>query len=101
MSLGFLNLNKKNNKVAEYDFSLASYKARTREQADRALFWAWKANGNRSFLKKLSRSYSINLYSLAGKDALGEKYDLGVTPRLPRGKLKGFNITRPYCLESS
>ena len=95
MRLGFLNLYRNSKRVAEYDFALASIKATKKEQADRALFWAWMVSKKRKYLKKLAKSYSINIYSLAGRDALGLKYDLGVTPKLPKGRVKGFDIKNP------
>ncbi len=94
MWMGFLNLQRGNTKVAELDFALAVSKARVREDADRALFWAWKARGNRVYLKRLSKSYSINIYTLAARDALGMKYDLGITPKLPKKKIN-FDIKDP------
>ena len=94
MAIGFLNLHQ-NKKLAESAFAQASTKARTIEQADRALFWAWKVGKKRKYLTKLANSYSINIYSLAGRDILGMKYDLGITPKLPKGKLKHFNIKNP------
>jgi soluble lytic murein transglycosylase len=97
MSLGFLNLQRNSKKVSEYDFYLASVRAKRREKADRALFWAWKVNGNRKYLKRLSNSYSINIYSLAAKDVLGERYELGITPNLSKGRVRGFNIKDPIA----
>jgi len=97
MKIGFESLQRGNKKVAELDFEIASRMAWAREQADRALFWAWKVSKNRNYLKKLVKSYSINIYTLAGRDALGMSYDLGITPKLPKGKVKGFDIKDPIA----
>jgi len=95
MSLGFGALDRREKSLAEYDFARAVSKAPSREEADRALFWAWKADGDREYLKKLVQSYDINLYTLAGRDALKMPYDLGITPELPGGRPKDFNPKDP------
>ncbi|WP_457607855.1 transglycosylase SLT domain-containing protein [Nitratifractor sp.] len=95
MRMGFEALNRKETGLAEYDFARAVSRASKRELADRALFWAWKAEDDRDYLKKLAKSWDINLYTLAARDALGMKYDLGITPELPDGKVPGFDIRNP------
>ena len=95
MRMGFEALNRGEEDLAEYDFARAASRATKRELADRALFWAWKAGGDRTYLKQLIRSYDINLYTLAARDALNIKYDLGITPKLPRGQVKNFDIRNP------
>jgi len=95
MRLAFEALNRGDEKLAEYDFALAAPRASKREFADRALFWAWKADGNRDYLKRLAESYDINLYSLAARDALKLPYRLGITPSLPSGTVRGFDIRNP------
>jgi soluble lytic murein transglycosylase len=95
MRLGFEALRRGEEGLAEYDFDLASRRAAKRELADRALFWAWKADGGRDYLQKLVKSWDINLYTLAARDALKMKYDLGITPELPRGRVPGFDIRDP------
>ncbi len=96
MRMGFNALNRKNTKLAEYDFALASRAyAYERVLTDRALFWAWKAKNNRQYLHKLVKSYSINFYTLIARDALHLKYNLGVTPKAPHKIVRGFNISNP------
>ncbi len=95
MRLGFEALNRGEKSLAEYDFATAAKRAQKREEADRALFWAWKADGNRSYLHRLVKSYDINLYTLAGRDALGLQYDLGITPQLPQRSVRSFDIRNP------
>ncbi|ADV46568.1 transglycosylase SLT domain-containing protein [Nitratifractor salsuginis] len=95
MRLSFEALRRGDESLAEYDFAQAARRARKRELADRALFWAWKADDDRDYLKKLAKSWDINLYTLAARDALKMKYDLGITPELPRGHVPGFDIRDP------
>ena len=95
MRMGFEALNRGDEDLAEYDFARAVSRAPKRELADRALFWAWKADDDRDYLKKLVKSYDINLYTLAARDALKLKYDLGITPELPKGRVSGFDIRNP------
>ena len=95
MRLGFEALERREKELAVYDFARAAERARKREDADRGLFWAWKAGGDKRMLKRLVKSYDINLYTLAARDALGMKYDLGITPTLPDRPVKGFDIRDP------
>ena len=96
MKMGFEALNRKNTKLAEYDFALASRAyAYERVLTDRALFWAWKARNNKTYLHRLVKSYSINFYTLVARDALHLKYNLGLTPKLPNRVVRGFNISNP------
>ena len=95
MRMGFEALERNEMDLAEYDFARAVSRAPSRELADRALFWAWKAEDDRDYLKKLVKSYDINLYTLAARDALKLKYDLGITPKLPPGTVPGFDIRNP------
>ncbi|WP_457603087.1 transglycosylase SLT domain-containing protein [Nitratifractor sp.] len=95
MRMGFEALERGQTDLAEYDFARAVSKASSRELADRALFWSWKAEDDRDYLKKLVKSYDINLYTLAARDALKLPYDLGITPDLPAGKVPGFDIRNP------
>ena len=95
MRMGFEALNRGQTGLAEYDFARAVSKASKRELADRALFWAWKAEDDRDYLKKLVKSYNINLYTLAARDALKLPYNLGITPELPPGNVPGFDIKDP------
>jgi soluble lytic murein transglycosylase len=95
MRMGFEALSRGDEDLAEYDFARAAERAAKRELADRALFWAWKADDNRDYLKRLVKSYDINLYTLAARDALKLKYDLGITPKLPDGKVANFDIRDP------
>ena len=80
---------------AEKLFVMASKKAQKRELKDRALFWAWKAKGNRKYLNELVASYSINIYTLVARDYLNMRYDLGITPKLPYGYAPNFDIKDP------
>jgi len=73
--------------IASAYFERSAQKARTREEADRALFWAYMTSKNKRYLKKLVQSYDINLYTLLGRDLLKLKYPKTITPALPKAAL--------------
>jgi soluble lytic murein transglycosylase len=93
--MAFEALQRGDEDLAEYDFAMAARRASKKELADRALFWAWKSGSDSKYLKELVHSYDINIYTLAGRDALGMGYDLGITPKLPAKKVEGFDIRNP------
>jgi len=96
MQMAFSALKRGNRSLAEYNFALASRRAYKRDLADRALFWAWKVGGDRDYLKRLAKSWDINIYSLAARDELNMKYNLGITPKLPKTEPPfGFDIRNP------
>ncbi|WP_456430987.1 transglycosylase SLT domain-containing protein [Nitratifractor sp.] len=99
MRMGFRALEKGEAKRAHRDFLAAARKFTTREEADRALFWAWKAGDDREALRRLAKSWDISLYTLAARDALKLPYDLGITPKLPEGHVKGFDLYDPVAWE--
>jgi len=70
-------------------FARSAQKAWGREEADRALFWAYMTSKNKRYLKQLVKSYDVNLYTLLGRDFLKLKYPKTITPALPKAKLLG------------
>ena len=86
-TLAFYALLHNKAKIAEADFLLASRKAWEREAADKALFWAYLASKERRYLKQLTRSYDINLYTLLARDLLKLPYPKTITPALPKTKI--------------
>ncbi len=97
MKLGFNALSFDEKSVAEAYFGMASEKALQREQLDKALFWAYKSQKNIKYLKQLTRSYDINIYTLIARDLLHLKYPSTITPSLPQAHLMGREISDPIA----
>jgi soluble lytic murein transglycosylase len=97
MKTGFFALEKNRDRAAAAYFAAAVSKAPERENADRALFWAWKSGGGKSYLWRLSKSYDINIYTLAACDALDKPYPKAITPSLPKRHIKNFDIKDPIA----
>ncbi len=95
MKLGFNALKKGKNRVAGEYFSSAVKKAKHRDDADKALFWAWMATKDQRFLSRLSRSYDVNIYTLAARDFLRLKYPRVHTPKLPPRGVQPTVLTNP------
>ncbi len=87
MELGFHALLRSRPKVAETYFRLASEKSSRREEVDRALFWAYQSRHDKQYLRALTQSYEINLYTLLARDILHLKYPKTITPKLPKAHL--------------
>ncbi len=87
MRLGFHALEHKKGSVAEAWFAQAAQSAAQRETADKALFWAYMSRKKRRYLKELTRSYDLNLYTLLARDFLHLKYPATITPSLPKARL--------------
>jgi soluble lytic murein transglycosylase len=81
MSLGFRALTSSERKVAAIYFADSAKKSERRDEVDRALFWTWMATKEKSYLSQLTRSYDINIYTLAARDLLKLKYPRVLTPR--------------------
>ncbi len=73
--------------LASQYFALSARKARERESADRALFWAYMSSKKTRYLRELLKSYDINLYTLLARDFLKLKYPKTITPVLPKATL--------------
>jgi len=80
-----LNLGKPD--IASRYFVLSAQKAREREAVDRALFWAYMTSKKTKYLKQVTKSYDINLYTLLARDFLKLKYPKVIVPSLPQAKL--------------
>jgi len=77
-------------------FVLSAQKSREREEVDRALFWAYMTSKKKEYLKQVTKSYDINLYTLLARDFLKLKYPRTITPVLPKAKLLNHHqITDP------
>jgi len=89
--LAFHALYQGKDSIAGAYFARSAKKAQGREEADRALFWAYMTTKKKSYLNQLVKSYDINLYTLLGRDLLKLKYPKTITPDLPKAKLLGKN----------
>ena len=97
LALGFNALYRGKPAIGEMYFRLAAQKSRKREEVDQALFWAYMSRRNTSYLRKLTRSYDINLYTLLARDILHLKYPQTITPTLPKGRLLKRTISDPIA----
>jgi soluble lytic murein transglycosylase len=87
LQLGFFALEHGKKRIAETYFVLAADRARQRDTADKALFWAYLSRKNTRYLRQLTRSYDLNLYTLLARDILHLKYPATITPTLPKARL--------------
>jgi len=88
MKLGFNALYRGKPRTAETDFRLAAETSQKREEVDQALFWAYMSRHKKRYLRQLTQSYDINLYTLLARDFLHMKYPETITPNLPNVHLK-------------
>jgi soluble lytic murein transglycosylase len=95
MMLGYNGLKYDKKGISEMYFRLASQKAQKREQLDKALFWAYLSQKNKEYLKSLTGSYVINIYTLIARDILHLKYPSAITPDLPSANLMDNKISDP------
>jgi len=95
VALGFNALLRKKTSVAERYFRLASQKSTKREEVDKALFWAYQSRHNKQYLRSLTQSYDINIYTLLARDMLHLKYPQTFNPKLPAGHQLSRKISDP------
>ena len=81
--------------VAAALFNDAVKKARSREEADRALFWTYLSTKNKKYLSKITRSYEVNIYTLAAREILKLRYPRIIVPKLPKAKINQKLIKDP------
>jgi len=93
--LGFNALYAGKPAAGEMYFDLASAKAHSREEMDKALFWAYLSKHNKKYLNKLIGSFEINVYTLMARDILHLKYPSTITPALPQAHLLDKEISDP------
>ena len=94
LKLGFLNLKRDRAKEASNFFYNAIFKAKSRFDADRAIFWTFMANRKRKFLLKVANSYDFNIYKLIALDFLNLPYPKPATAKVDNKDIN-FNITDP------
>ena len=95
MTLGFHSLNRGKPTIGETYFRLAAAKSLKREEVDQALFWAYLSRHNKRFLRQLTQSYDVNIYTLMARDILHLKYPTTLTPDLPKAHLLNVPISDP------
>ncbi len=93
--LGFYALYLGKKSISYQYFLAAASKAPKREDADKALFWAWQVSKKKKVLKRLAKSYDINIYTLAARDILDMPYPKIPKLSLPSGGVGGFDIKDP------
>ena len=74
-------------KTASALFNDSIRKAKNRDQLDKSLFWSWLTTKDREYLSRLTRSYEVNIYTLAARDILKLRYPRIIVPKLPNAKI--------------
>ena len=86
-------------KEAERFFKLALSKIKISSQRDQCNFWLYLLNRDKTYLKKILKSTSVNLYSLRARDILKKPYPKVVTPILPFTLVADFDLHNPVDWE--
>jgi soluble lytic murein transglycosylase len=81
---------------AAQQFNAAYRQYTERWEKDKALFWLYLVTKNKTYLKKLRKSYHINMYTLLAADISKGKYPKSiVTPRISKGSVYRLDETNP------
>ncbi len=86
--LGLHALQAERSDLAVRAFRAAESKGWSRYGKDRALFWLWKASGEKAHLQELARSHDVNFYALLAKERLDQPWPDVVTRVLPRSEAR-------------
>ena len=87
-------LMKKNQPSKAYPyFSNAYNKYFKRYDKDKSLFWLYLSTKNTKYLKELTKSYHINIYTMVACDTLHTSYPYTITQSIRKSKTYGFDIT--------
>ena len=78
-------------KFLEYSYKKAYYTF----NKDKALFWLYLVTKNKDYLKKLSESWDINIYSIFAKERLNKKIDNFITYNFQDSN-KSISIQDPF-----
>ena len=82
-------------KAAQY-FNAAYKQYSDRWEKDKCLFWLYKVTNKKSYLRKLRKSYHINMYTLLAADIVKGKYPRSiVTPSIRKSTVFGIDETNP------
>ncbi len=94
LAMNALRHNKKT--LATHYLALAYKKAYYRFDKDKVLFWLAMLHPKKNYLKKLSESLDINIYSLYASEKLGKQISRIVVPNFP-SKRTDYNISDPFA----
>ncbi|MBE0498943.1 MAG: lytic transglycosylase domain-containing protein [Campylobacterales bacterium] len=95
-ALGFKAINK-----ALFYLELAQKKATTSIDSDKALFWKYLVSKDETFLKELTQSSSINIYTLYAKEKLQIKVENYFTALPAQKKASQHEQKDPYAWEAA
>lgn len=87
---------KKNNIAIKY-LKEAYQKAYFQFDKDKVLYWQYRLTKNQNYLKQLSNSWDVNLYSLIGNELLDTKIKNSIFEIKPTNfKKSNYDITNPF-----
>ncbi len=88
-----------NIKKAEQFLAVALKKTKTSFKIDKCNFWFYLLTKDKSYLKKLLKSSSINLYTLRARDILNKNYPKVISPKLSWRLIANFDLRNPIDWE--
>jgi soluble lytic murein transglycosylase len=88
-------LQKNNEILAVAYLQKAKSLAMEQYEVDQATFWLYLITKKKSYLRKLLRSWDVNLYTLMARDRMHIKYPKTITPKLPKRDIKSYNQQNP------
>jgi len=94
--LGLNALKYEEPRLAMKFFELSNERATKREEKDRALFWQYLVTKDNLYLKKMTESFDVNIYTLFAHEKLDLPFDNIVTPIL-EGTHPTFDVTDPFA----
>ncbi len=74
-------------------------KAKYREEKDRVIFWKYLITKQDKYLKLLSESFDINIYTIYAMQKLSKKHKNIITSIKVNNKKDGFDIKDPFAWE--
>jgi soluble lytic murein transglycosylase len=82
-------------KQASGYFDVARKNYAKRYDVDKSLFWLYLSTKNDVYLKHLSKSHGVNIYTLMAADRTKGRYPKTITESIYKDKTYGFDITNP------
>ncbi|RUM75632.1 MAG: lytic transglycosylase domain-containing protein [Sulfurovum sp.] len=92
---GLALLRANNPKLAANYFDASRKYYQKRYEKDKALFWLYLSTHNKTYLKYLQKSYSVNIYTLLAADAINGTYPKTITEEFRKKHLTGFDPKNP------
>ena len=97
LALSALKQNKIDRAISFLQYSLkTSYK---RADKDKSNFWLYLATKDKSFLKKIENSWSLNIYTLYARELLGKELPSIPPPLLLNNKYSKYDVSNPFDWE--